>query len=269
MDEFGRRVNATLKKWMGKELTDALNKIRKDVAQNHKSDFHYIARSLAEVDMVLKNSGSGMDPVTVTELENATLGVLYAIFTGDVYYGTMSALYGKGALVKGATTWVGLQVAAQVLLTGFGVVISWPALLVTSCIMDIVFILTNDHTKQKEKILKTVVKTSRAEFSKDKDNNIKNNVDQVMVAVKQYIDSICNSMDDALESDILQKKALIQATIDEVAKGIEEKDAAIRARNQQVEILDSIIAEADKIRLNYHIEEDHIEENHIEEVIAQ
>lgn len=252
MDEFGRRVNATMNKWMGKELADTLNKIEQTAVQKIQPDLHHIAQSLAEVDMTLKNGVA--DAGTGEALGNAALGIAYAILTGDVYYGAVSAVYGKGALVKGAATWVGLQVAAQVALASFGVAISWPAILAASCIMDIVYILTNDRTKQKEKILKTVVKKSREEFSKDKDN-IRNNVDQIMVAVKQHIDSTCASLDAALQTDILQKKALIQVTIDEAAKGIEEKEAAIRARNQQVEILDGIIAEADKIRLNYHIEE--------------
>lgn len=252
MDEFSRRINATMNKWMVKEVAEELGKIEQSAVQKIQPDLHHIARSLAKVEMTLKNGTA--DAGTDEALGNAALGIAYAILTGDVYYGAVSAVYGKGALVKGATTWVGLQVAAQIALASFGVVISWPAVLAASCIMDIVYILTNDRTKQKAKILKTVVKKSRDEFAKDKDN-IKKNVDQVMVAVKQQIDDTCANMDAALEADIQQKKALIQVTIDEAAKGIEEKQAAIQARNEQVKILDGIIADADKIRLNYHIEE--------------
>lgn len=258
MDEFERRVKATMEKWMSKELADTLNKIEQTTVQKVHPDLDNIAKSLADVDMTLIDE---IAPVrtkvtagTNAALGNAALGIAYAILTGDVYYGAVSSVYGKGALVKGAATWVGLQVAAQVALASFGVVISWPAILAASCIMDIVYILTNDRTRQKEKILKTVVKKSREEFSKDK-NNIRNNVGQVMAAVKQHIDSTCASLDAALQTDIKQKKALIQATIDEAAKGVEEKEAAILARNQQVEILDGIIADVDKICLNYHIEE--------------
>ena len=252
MDEFGRRVNATVNKWMGKELANTLNKIEQAAIQKIQPDLHHIARSLAQVDMTLNNGVA--DAGTDEALGNAALGIAYAILTGDVYYGTVSAVYGKGALIKGAATWVGLQVAAQVALVSFGVAISWPAILAASCVMDIVYILTNDRTKQKEKILKTVVKKSREEFSKDREN-IGKNVDQIMVAVKQQIDSTCAGLNAALQADIAQKKALIQVTIDEAAKGIEDREAAIRERDRQVEILDDIIGEADKIRRNYRIEE--------------
>lgn len=251
MDEFKRRMEEALNKWIVNELSPYLTEKEQECAKDIRQDLTNIARQLEDVDLILadgtvKGGSSGT-------ASSYALSITYSILTGDWFTGGIAAAYGKGAMAKavGAQAAYGFVVSMAI---SSGIVITWPVFLAGAIIVSIASVLTGNPDKQKAKIAKTVVTESRKGFASDKENQEKN-IEKIMQRVKNHMNQLCDDMAQALKKDIQQKEKMIQSTIDEAAAEKESKEKTVKARINAVKELENIGKETDKICAEYNLTE--------------
>lgn len=252
--ELEHRMNIKYQKWS----TDTLNPFLKDAIQEStraiRPDLEQISRDLeAVVGMVSGKSGSGDGTVS-----NIAIGVAYAVLTGDWFTGGMSAIYGKGAMVRG----IAFQAAAGVVLGTLLVVgapITLPVVVVSAIGASIAAVLTGNNKKKVEKIKSQAVSDLRSTYrGAEAQESLNEKVDEVMKNVESYIDSASNDMENALKYDIKATEDSIQQMIDESEAGQGEKKRQIQARSRAVDKLKELQKKAMELCKKYGITSDEI-----------
>lgn len=249
MDEYSRRLNNAMNKWMTTELSSALVDQELKCVEDIQGDLIHIAEQLEGVNTILaegtvKGGGSG----TVSSI---ALGLSYALLTGDWYTGGMAGVYGSGIIAKRLVIQTSIGLATGVLIAS-GVVVSIPAFVAAVIIGDIINILSSNTEKQKEKIKKSVVKNSREGFQSDKDNQNKN-IEALTANVEAHLNKVCQDMSDALDKDLKLKEEMINAAILEASIGIEEKEELIKQREIAIKKLEQVVQEVEAISAEYHV----------------
>ena len=198
-------------------------------------------------------SGSGDGTVS-----NIAIGVAYAVLTGDWFTGGMSAIYGKGAMVRG----IAFQAAAGVVLGTLLVVgapITLPVVVVSAIGASIAAVLTGNNKKKVEKIKSQAVSDLRSTYrGAEAQESLNEKVDEVMKIVESYIDSASNDMENALKYDIKATEDSIQQMIDESEAGQGEKKRQIQARSRAVDKLKELQKKAMELCKKYGITSDEI-----------
>ncbi len=251
MDEFTRRMENAQNKWIVNDLSPYLIEKEETCVKDIQQELTDIARQLDSVDLILaEGTVQGGSSGTVSSV---ALGVAFALLTGDWFTGGMSAVYGKGVMVKA----IGAQAAyglAMGMAMGAGIAVSWPVFLAGAILVSIATVLTNNPEKQKSKITRTVVTKSREGFASDKESQEKN-VEKIMQGVRKHMNKLCDDMAQAMKKDIRQKEALIQSTIDAVAAEKSNKEQMVSDRVNAVKNLDEIGRETDTICAEYNLTE--------------
>ena len=252
-EEFCNRVSLQVNQWIGSDLSPELERIEQEAMRNVLQDLQTIAQSLENVELTI--TGGKKSGALAQTLGSTALSVALGLLMGSPYYAAMSSMYGIGAAVKGLSTYVGLSIAAEIAKLCFSITVSGGALFIVSTLADILFIVGANERRQEAKILKAVEKNGKDMFRKDK-SLLQDNVDQLMGLVDGQMEQVCAQIQKALEGDIQQKKDLIEAAIQSTQQGVEEKQAAIEKRKNQLDILDQVLLAVQTIRAQYGIGSD-------------
>lgn len=252
-EEFCNRVSLQVNQWIGSDLSPELERIEQEAMRNVLQDLQTIAQSLENVELTI--TGGKKSGALAQTLGSTALSVALGLLMGSPYYAAMSSMYGIGAAVKGLSTYVGLSIAAEIAKLCFSITVSGGALFIVSTLADILFIVGANERRQEAKILKAVEKNGKDMFRKDK-SLLQDNVDQLMGLVDGQMEQVCAQIQKALEGDIQQKKDLIEAAIQSTQQGVEEKQAAIAKRKNQLDILDQVLLAVQTIRAQYGIGSD-------------
>ena len=252
-EEFCNRVSLQVNQWIGSDLSPELERIEQEAMRNVLQDLQTIAQSLENVELTI--TGGKKSGALAQTLGSTALSVALGLLMGSPYYAAMSSMYGIGAAVKGLSTYVGLSIAAEIAKLCFSITVSGGALFIVSTLADILFIVGANERRQEAKILKAVEKNGKDMFRKDK-SLLQDNVDQLMGLVDGQMEQLCTQIQKALEGDIQQKKDLIEAAIQSTQQGVEEKQAAIEKRKNQLDILDQVLLAVQTIRAQYGIGSD-------------
>ena len=252
-EEFCNRVSLQVNQWIGSDLSPELERIEQEAMRNVLQDLQTIAQSLENVELAI--TGGKKSGALAQTLGSTALSVALGLLMGSPYYAAMSSMYGIGAAVKGLSTYVGLSIAAEIAKLCFSITVSGGALFIVSTLADILFIVGANERRQEAKILKAVEKNGKDMFRKDK-SLLQDNVDQLMGLVDGQMEQLCTQIQKALEGDIQQKKDLIEAAIQSTQQGVEEKQAAIEKRKNQLDILDQVLLAVQTIRAQYGIGSD-------------
>jgi len=249
MEEYSRRLNNVMNKWVTTELSPALVDKELKCVEDIQADLIHIAQQLEGVNTILaegivQGNGSGT-------ASSIALGLSYALLTGDWYTGGMAGVYGSGVLAKRLAIQTGIGLATGALIAS-GVVVSIPVFVAAVIVGDIINILSSNTERQKEKIKKSVVKKSREGFQSDKDNQNKN-IEALTANVEEHLNKVCRDMTDALEADLRQKEEMINAAIREASSGIEDKEALIKMRESAIKELEHVVKEVEAISAEYHV----------------
>ena len=252
-EEFCNRVSLQVNQWIGSDLSPELERIEQEAMRNVLQDLQTIAQSLENVELTI--TGGKKSGALAQTLGSTALSVALGLLMGSPYYAAMSSMYGIGAAVKGLSAYVGLSIAAEIAKLCFSITVSGGALFIVSTLADILFIVGANERRQEAKILKAVEKNGKDMFRKDK-SLLQDNVDQLMGLVDGQMEQVCAQIQKALEGDIQQKKDLIEAAIQSTQQGVEEKQAAIEKRKNQLDILDQVLLAVQTIRAQYGIGSD-------------
>lgn len=226
--ELENRMNAAYRRWSNEVLGNDLKTAVEESTQVIRPDLNRIARDLTNITDMVTGDVNGGDGTA----GNIAVGLAYAIFTGDWFTGGMSAIYGKGAMVRGIAFQAGVGAALGLLMTA-GVVISLPMVVIAGIAASILAILTDNNKKKVEKIKTQAVKDFRKSFSSaEASEDVNKMIGQIMDNVTSYIDSACSDMDAALAKDIKNTEDSIQQMIDESRLGQSERDKQIKARTE-------------------------------------
>ena len=248
-NEITRRMNVAYRKWSNEKLGIYMKSAVEESAKAIRPDLNQIAKDLTDItDMVAGESHKGDGTVG-----NIAVGLAYAMITGDWFTSGMSAIYGKGAMARGIAFQAGAGVALGVMMAA-GVAISLPLVAVAAIGASIAAILTDNNKKKVEKIKVQSVKDFRKAYaSEEAAKDIDKMVDSVLKNVREYIDSACSDMDEALARDIKDTEDSIQQMINESKLGQDAKDRQIKARLEAAKKLEEIRENAIDICRKYNI----------------
>lgn len=252
--ELERRLNIKYQKWSNNTLNPYLKDAVKESTNAIRPDLEQISRDLQDVvSMVSGEAGAGNG-----DISNIALGVAYAIITGDWFTGGMSAIYGKGAMVRG----IAFQAAAGVVLGVLfvaGAPITLPVVAVAAIGASIASILTGNNKKKVEKIKSQAASDLRSTYKKPEAKEaLDAKVDAVMENVKSYIESACSDMENALAADIKSTEDNIRQMIDASEMGTAEKENQIRMRKEAIIKLKDIQKDTMNLCQKYGITSDEI-----------
>lgn len=246
--EVQKQMNAKMTRWSQNTLLPHLQKAVKESVEDVRPNLDMVAQELKDVAGIV--IGSGGKNGTFGDIAT---GLAYAILTGDWLTGGVSAIYGKGAMIKG----VAFQFGAGVLLGiagALGAPISLPVLAIASVAAAILAIITGNSDRKVERIKKQVVKTIREQHQADSnvDNRIAT-VDSIMENINSFMDSACSDMDCALAADIKKTEDMINQVLEESKLGQAEKQRQIDARKAAIQKLETVKADALGICAKYEI----------------
>lgn len=172
------------------------------------------------------------------------IGLAYAILSGDWFTGGMSAIYGKGAMVRG----MAFQAAAGFglgLLLAAGVSISMPMITIAAIGASVLSVVTSSTDKKVEKIKAQAVKSFRKSYSgPEVTESILSTTDSVVESVESFFSAACSDMDAALKQDIRDTEDDIQRIIEGSKMDENEKLRQCEARRKAVSSLQDIRDEA-------------------------
>lgn len=247
--ELEHRMNIAYRDWSAHELSPYLENAVRDCASSIRPGLEEISRNLEDITCSMTGSGS----VSSGTVSNIAVGLVYAMLTGDWFTGGMSAVYGKGAMARG----VAFQAAAGIglgLLMSMGVAISLPMVVVAGMGAAILGVITSNVGKKEEKIKSEAVNSLRKNYSSaENEANIAGTVKDIVDNVRDYIESACNDMEDALKRDIQETEANIQQIIRQSELDQDKKRAQSERRHQAVDVLLKIQRRAEEICAQYGI----------------
>ena len=186
---------------------------------------------------------------------NIAWGLGYALLTGDWFTGGISAIYGKGAMIKG----VGFQLGAGVLLGiagALGAPITLPVVAVSAIAASVLSIITGNSDRKVERIKKQVVKSIREFHQSDANAGARDStVNDIMDNISSFMDSACSDMDNALAADIRKTEDMINQVLAESKLGQAEKQRQMDTRNAAIRQLESVKASALELCRKYNIDD--------------
>lgn len=234
--ELQRRMNVRFKQWANAELSEYLKKAVQEATEDIRTSVENISGELTNIsDMVAGDIVSHDGNVS-----NIAVGVVYALLTGDWFTGGMSAVYGKGAMVRG----VAFQAAAGVglgLLMAVGVEVAMPVVALAAIGASVISVITSNNDKKVDKIKSQAVKDLREAYKKpEAQETIDQSVTDIMKNIEAYMANAYTTMQEALAADIKGTEDNIQQMIDEAEMSKDEKETQIRRRNETVASLNEI-----------------------------
>lgn len=246
-EEIIRRVEVTYKKWLSENLNDFLRNSVQESTRTIEFDLKQIARDLNNVTVTISGYKSSSDGTA----SNIALGLGYALLTGDIVTGSLSAAYGKGTLLRAIGFQVGAGLAMGTLMAA-GVAISLPVFVGGIIIADLIAIFTSDNEEKVDALRHKAVEDFRKSFTSPEsksqcDEIIKGTMDNV----RKFIDEACAAMEDALSKDLENTEKQVKKIIDESHMNQREKAAQIEKRNQIIAALAEIQTKAINLGRSY------------------
>ena len=249
-DEIIRRVNIEYRKWLSENLNTFLREAVQESTKAIRYDLEQIARDLNGVTVTISGYESSGDGTA----SNIAVGIGYALLTGDIVSGSMSAAYGKGTLLRAIGFQVGAGLAMGTLMAA-GVAISLPVFVGTVLLADLAAILTADNDDKLNSLKRKAVEDFRESFStEDSKKACEEMIGETMNNVKKFIDETCEIMQDALAKDLENTEKQINSMLENSQMNQREKNIQIAKRNESVEILAKIQEKALGYGKNYGIE---------------
>ena len=151
--EMQKRMNNKLTKWSRDTLLPHLQKSIQESVEDVRPNLELVAQELRGVAGIV----IGTEGKSGTFGDVAT-GLAYALLTGDWFTGGLSAIYGKGAMIKG----VAFQFGAGLLLGiagALGAPITLPVVAIAGIGAAILAIITGNSDRKIERIKKQIVKS--------------------------------------------------------------------------------------------------------------
>ena len=243
-------MTAKLNKWSQDVLLPHLKKSVKESVEDVRPNLELVAQELESAANVVigGNTSSGT-------FGNIAWGLGYALLTGDWFTGGISAIYGKGAMIKG----VGFQLGAGVLLGiagALGAPITLPVVAVSAIAASVLSIITGNSDRKVERIKKQVVKSIREFHQSDANAGARDStVNDIMDNISSFMDSACSDMDNALAADIRKTEDMINQVLAESKLGQAEKQRQMDTRNAAIRQLESVKASALELCRKYNIDD--------------
>ncbi len=254
--ELERRLNLRYREWSNQTLAPYLKKAVEESTRAIRPDLEQIARELNEVVSMVAggiHSDNG-------DASNIALGLAYAIATGDWFTGSMSAIYGKGAMVRGIAFQAAAGAAVGIACLVIGVPITLPIVAVAAIGGSILSILTDNNKKKVEKIKVKAVEALRKSYKEEEArSSLRKKVDEIMANTESYIESACSDMENALAADIRETENSIQQMIDINETDQEEKQSRMAVCSEAVERLEEPQREAVRLCGTYGIASEEVE----------
>ncbi len=234
-EEFQKRMNAKLSRWNRDTLLPHLKRSVKESVEDIRPNLDLVARELqATAGIVI-----GSEPKSGT-FGDIAAGLAYALVTQDWFTGGLSAIYGKGAMIKG----IGFQMGAGFILGiagALGAPITLPVVAIASIGASILAIITGNSDRKVERIKKQVVKSICEQHPAEANSQNRNKtVDEIMSNISSFMDSACSDMDNALAADIKKTEDMIKQVLKESELGQAEKQKQITARNAAIAQLEQV-----------------------------
>ena len=194
------------------------------------------------------------------DASNIALGLAYAIVTGDWFTGSMSAIYGKGAMVRGIAFQAAAGAAVGIACMVIGVPITLPIVVAAAIGGSILSVLTDNNKKKVEKIKVKAVEALRKSYKEEEArSSLRKKVDEIMANTESYIESACSDMENALAADIRETENSIQQMIDINETDQEEKQSRMAACRGAAERLKELQREAVRLCGTYGIASEEVE----------
>lgn len=172
----------------------------------------------------------------------------------------MSAIYGKGAMVRGIAFQAAAGAAVGITCMVIGAPITLPLVVAAAIGGSILSILTDNNKKKVEKIKVKAVEALRKSYrGEEAQSSLRKKVDEIMANTKSYIESACSDMENALDADIRETENSIQEMIEINEAGQEEKQRRIEACSEAVERLEEQQREAVRLCGTYGIASEEVE----------
>lgn len=249
--ETERRMTIELMSWCNSQLESRVKNVIQNTVESIKPGLLQIARDLQDI----RADFSGVEASDVNgDLINTALGLAYALLTGDWINGTMSAVYGRGALFRAVGLEVGTAVAMG-LLMGMGVAISFPVFIAGLLVADLAAVLMNNNEKQAAKIKTQAVSDLREFFKSDKGSEMRSAiVNNIMANITELFSNACDDMKTALQKDIKEEEDDLNRIIAESTKDAETQRRNMAARAESVKGLQEIESETRSICNEYGID---------------
>lgn len=246
--EFQARMERKMTKWLKNDLLPELQKSVHESTEAIRPDLELVAQELGDVAGIMVGGASKS-----TAVADVATGLAYALVTGDWFTGGLSAIYGKGAMVKG----IAFQAGAGALL-GLAALLGAPVTLPVAAIAgigaSILAIITGNSDKKVQRIKKQVASTIRDHHRADENKQSRDaTVDSIMANVRSFMDSACADMDNALAADIRNTENMIRQVLEESRLGREEKQRQMNSRNAAIRELEQIESSALVICQKYDI----------------
>ena len=248
--ETERRMTIELMSWCNTQLEPRVKSVIQNTVESITPGLYQIARDLQNI----RADFSGVEAGDVKgDFVNTALGLAYALITGDWINGTMSAVYGRGALFRAVGLELGTAVAMG-LLMGMGVVISFPVFIAGMLIADLIAVLTNNNDKQIARIKTQSVSDLREFFKSDKGTEMRAAiVNNIMSNITDLFANACDDMKSALQKDIEEEEDELNRIIAESTKDADTQRRNMTARAESVKGLLEIESETRSICNEYGI----------------
>lgn len=246
--EMQKRMNNKLTKWSRDTLLPHLQKSIQESVEDVRPNLELVAQELRGVAGIV----IGTEGKSGTFGDVAT-GLAYALLTGDWFTGGLSAIYGKGAMIKG----VAFQFGAGLLLGiagALGAPITLPVVAIAGIGAAILAIITGNSDRKIERIKKQIVKSVCQEHQAEANReNRDKTVESIMNNISSFMDSACSDMDNALAADIQKTEDMINQILEESRLGQAEKQRQIDARKVAIQKLETVKADTLGICKKYDI----------------
>lgn len=253
-NEIIRRVNIEYRKWLSENLNTFLKESVQESTKAIQYDLEQIARDLNGVTVTISGYESSGDGTA----SNIAVGIGYALLTGDIVSGSMSAAYGKGTLLRAIGFQVGAGLAMGTLMAA-GVAISLPVFVGAVLLADIAAILTLDNDDKLNSLKRKAVEDFRKSFSTEESKkSCQEMIDTTMDNVKKFIDETCEIMQDALAKDLENTEKQINSMLETSKMNQREKNLQIDKRNDSIKILAQIQEKAIGYGKSYNITPDEL-----------
>lgn len=261
-------LNPVLAHRKAKELAEECNQAIASMAKKQNADWMkeklnaaldaHVQKSTAAVELQMRNVVSELQCIDdilaghekksdAMDVASRVLGFLGGLMIGDISLAANGAAFGMRGMVR-ALGFQALTGAALGLAFGASALIA-PVVIPAALIANIVAILTDSNAGKIKRAKKEALKGYCKQY--EKDQLAAKGAEEMKKAAREWIGTVCATMDDIIAADIAEKRKLIDATISGAQTGIDEKRAACDRRAEAVRQLDKVDGALEDIRREY------------------
>lgn len=255
MDELRKayedRIKETSAVWARTTLAPFIQEKVAQYAKTVEKEINDIAADLSEIESSITGVDTSKKDGAQRTLVNAASAVVFGLITQDWLSAATIGAYGVRKFTHTLVADAAVGVVDGIIF-GLTATFSLPLLMASLAVANLLALVIDSNKAQTASAKREVCKNLKKLHSKPE--MIDQTTKEMIGYLKKQIDQICDTMDQALASDLSEHEQMINRAIQAAKSSAGDREDGIRRRQEAMAQMDQVMAQANAIRADYGLE---------------